>query len=46
MLELSEAGVEVVDLLPAFIEARDGDEPIYMKQDTHWSDRGLQDDQY
>ena len=41
MLELSEAGVEVVDLLPAFIEARDGDEPIYMKQDTHWSDRGL-----
>ncbi len=41
MLELAEAGVEVVDLLPAFIEARDGDEPIYMKQDTHWSDRGL-----
>ena len=41
MLELAEAGVEVVDLLPAFIEARDGDEPIYMKQDTHWTDRGL-----
>jgi alginate O-acetyltransferase complex protein AlgJ len=41
MLELTEACVEVVDLLPAFIEAREGDEPIYMKQDTHWTDRGL-----
>ena len=41
MIELAEAGVEVIDLLPAFIEARDGDEPIYMKQDTHWTDRGL-----
>gem|GEM_PF-394143 len=50
MLELAEAGVEVVDLLPAFIEARvsktgcqpvNGNEPIYMKQDTHWTHRGL-----
>jgi len=50
MLELAEAGVEVVDLLPAFIEARESrtgcqpvndDEPIYMKQDTHWTDCGL-----
>jgi hypothetical protein len=46
MLELAEAGVEVVDLLPAFIEARDGDieqagSLLYMKQDTHWTDRGL-----
>jgi alginate O-acetyltransferase complex protein AlgJ len=41
MLELAEADVEVLDLLPAFIEAREGEEPIYMKQDTHWTDRGL-----
>ncbi len=42
MLDLAEAGVEVIDLLPDFIEARyDNDAPIYMKQDTHWTDRGL-----
>jgi alginate O-acetyltransferase complex protein AlgJ len=45
MLELSEAGVEVIDLYPSFIEERygnKGDELLYMTQDTHWSDRGLQ----
>jgi hypothetical protein len=42
MLELEEAGVEVVDLLPAIIDARKKDESIYMKQDTHWSGSGIQ----
>ena len=40
--ELDEAGVEVVDLLPAFMAARDqADEPLYMPQDTHWTNRGV-----
>jgi len=45
MLEFSEAGVEVIDLYPSFIKERygdKGDELLYMTQDTHWSDRGLQ----
>jgi hypothetical protein len=41
MLELEETGVEVVDLLPSLIDAREQDESIYMKQDTHWSDSGM-----
>jgi len=45
LLELTQAGVEVVDLLPAFLQARaerkPGDEPLYQPQDTHWTDRGL-----
>ncbi|MCK5798966.1 MAG: hypothetical protein KAI47_17360, partial [Deltaproteobacteria bacterium] len=44
-LELSRAGVEVVDLLPVFLDARRhrkaGEEPLYQSQDTHWTDRGL-----
>lgn len=44
-LELTQAGVEVVDLLPAFLKARaqrkPEDEPLYQPQDTHWTDRGL-----
>jgi hypothetical protein len=45
-LSLAQAGVEVVDLLPAFLAARTGSdggeqEPIYQHQDTHWTDRGL-----
>ena len=40
MLELESAGVEVVDLLPALVNARKDDESIYMKQDTHWSPNG------
>jgi SGNH hydrolase-like domain, acetyltransferase AlgX len=43
---LAQAGVEVVDLLPAFLATRSGDggadqEPIFQHQDTHWTDRGL-----
>jgi alginate O-acetyltransferase complex protein AlgJ len=43
---LAAAGVEVVDLLPTFLAARvDHDnakaEPLYQRQDTHWTDRGL-----
>lgn len=45
LLELSRAGVEVVDLLPTFLAARKrrrpGQEPLYQPQDTHWTDRGL-----
>jgi hypothetical protein len=46
LLSLSRAGVEVVDLLPAFIEAKSaknaGAEPLlFQRQDTHWTDRGL-----
>jgi len=44
-LELTKAGVEVVDLLPVFLEARaerkPDEEPVYQPQDTHWTDRGL-----
>ncbi len=43
LLELGEAGVEAVDLLPEFVAAAAGetpeDEPFYMFQDTHWSNR-------
>lgn len=40
--KLQEAGVEVLDLTDAFLAARreEGD-PIYCRQDTHWSGRGL-----
>jgi SGNH hydrolase-like domain, acetyltransferase AlgX len=45
LLELTQAGVEVVDLLPVFLKARgkDADEAqlLYQRQDTHWTDRGL-----
>jgi hypothetical protein len=39
--ELAQAGVGVVDLLPRFIDARGGDEPLYMAQDVHWTNRGV-----
>ncbi|MGD9497502.1 MAG: hypothetical protein AB7Y46_14470 [Armatimonadota bacterium] len=40
--ELSAAGVHVVDLLPAFMAQRDrGPDPLYMPQDTHWTNRGV-----
>ena len=46
LASLSRAGVEVVDLLPAYLAARRGKEaglePLYQRQDTHWTDRGLQ----
>ncbi len=45
LLSLSEAGVEVVDLLPPFLAARAAgageQEALYQHQDTHWSDLGL-----
>jgi alginate O-acetyltransferase complex protein AlgJ len=45
LAELTGAGVEVVDLLPAYLAARGarkaGEEPLYQPQDTHWTDRGL-----
>jgi hypothetical protein len=42
LLALSKQGVEVVDLLPAFLDAKGGaGEPIFQRQDTHWTDRGL-----
>jgi alginate O-acetyltransferase complex protein AlgJ len=43
---LAKEGVEVVDLLPAFLQAKSvagGSEPfLFQHQDTHWTDRGLQ----
>ncbi|NLE02877.1 MAG: hypothetical protein GX640_23665 [Fibrobacter sp.] len=43
--DLQDSGVEVIDLLPAFLNAKSEDgissEPVYQKQDTHWSSRGL-----
>jgi hypothetical protein len=43
--DLQNAGVEVVDLLPAFLAAKKEDprsaEALYQRQDTHWSGRGL-----
>jgi len=45
LLDLGAAGVETIDLLPAFLEARKQDataaEPLFQHQDTHWTDRGL-----
>jgi alginate O-acetyltransferase complex protein AlgJ len=43
---LAQQGVEVVDLLTPFLAARTkggapGEEPLYQRQDTHWTDRGL-----
>jgi hypothetical protein len=41
--ELAEAGVEMVDLLPAFIEQREVEgQLLYMPQDTHWMPRGVE----
>jgi alginate O-acetyltransferase complex protein AlgJ len=50
LLDLAEQGVETVDLLPAFLAARavpasgnaTADEPLYQRQDTHWTSRGLE----
>jgi alginate O-acetyltransferase complex protein AlgJ len=41
---LSKEGVEVVDLLPVFLQAKpaSASEPfLFQRQDTHWTDRGL-----
>jgi hypothetical protein len=40
LLELLEADVEVVDLLPTFLAERDKDpEPLYQPADAHWAPR-------
>jgi alginate O-acetyltransferase complex protein AlgJ len=46
LLDLAREGIETIDLLPAFLAARSrdehrGEEPLYQRQDTHWTDRGL-----
>jgi alginate O-acetyltransferase complex protein AlgJ len=45
LADLAREGVEVVDLLPELLAARTrdkkGEEPLYQRQDTHWTDRGL-----
>jgi len=43
LLALANAGVEVVDLLPAFLAARRDrpNELVFQRQDTHWTDPGL-----
>jgi alginate O-acetyltransferase complex protein AlgJ len=44
--DLQKAGIEVIDLLPHFLKAKandaNADEPLYQRQDTHWTSRGLQ----
>jgi hypothetical protein len=44
--DLQKNGIEVIDLLPRFLEAKAADavstEAVYQKQDTHWTNRGLQ----
>jgi alginate O-acetyltransferase complex protein AlgJ len=34
-------GVDVLDLTPVFLKERSGDQPLYCRQDSHWSGRGL-----
>lgn len=42
MAELAEAGVELVDLLPAFIDARaPAPDALYQDCDAHWTNRGV-----
>lgn len=45
LLDAQEEGMEIVDLLPPFLEARKADsssaEPLYQKDDTHWTRRGM-----
>jgi alginate O-acetyltransferase complex protein AlgJ len=45
LLELAAAGVETVDLLPAFLASRAEQgkaTALYQAQDTHWTSRGLE----
>ncbi|GIX06880.1 MAG: hypothetical protein KatS3mg115_1283 [Candidatus Poribacteria bacterium] len=39
---LRQNGVEVLDLVPVYRAAREGGDPLYCKQDTHWSGRGIE----
>ena len=42
LLELLKADVEVIDLLPKFLEARRSSaEPLYRPVDSHWGPRGI-----
>lgn len=45
--DLDESGVDVVDLCAAYCAAKQdpaatSDEPLYLRQDTHWSPRGVE----
>jgi len=44
--DLQDAGIEVIDLLPLFLKAKQEDkfhkEQLYQHHDTHWTNRGLQ----
>jgi hypothetical protein len=46
LADLQKNGIEVIDLLPVFLAAKQDDpknrEHVYQKHDTHWSLRGLQ----
>lgn len=46
LMQLQQAGVEVVDVLPALLAAKKDDakapEPLYQLHDTHWTTRGMQ----
>ncbi len=46
LADLQKAGVEVIDLLPHFLAAKNHDSDstgnVYQRQDTHWTNRGLQ----
>jgi hypothetical protein len=43
LLDLTDADIEIVDLLPAFLElANKPGDPLYLPADTHWSDRAQQ----
>ncbi len=46
LADLQQAGVEVIDLLPVYLQARARDSVsgtfLYQKQDTHWSGRGME----
>jgi hypothetical protein len=42
LLDLGTSGVETIDLLPSFLQARKEEgEQLYQAQDTHWTNRGL-----
>jgi alginate O-acetyltransferase complex protein AlgJ len=44
--DLQAAGIEVIDLLPVFLKAKEQDvaakDNVYQHQDTHWTSRGMQ----
>jgi alginate O-acetyltransferase complex protein AlgJ len=46
LADLQKAGIEVIDLLPHFLKAMKEDSKhkanVYQRQDTHWTNRGIQ----